>query len=151
MVFNHPERDNLYVEKIDLGEESGPRTIVSGLSKYISKEDFCGKLVIVAANLKASKFAGVLSQGMVLAASNADKSKVELLEPPEGCRIGENVTFAGFEATYDTVLNPKHKIFEKCSVDFSTNDDFIATFKGLSFDTVAGPVKVQSLKNATIS
>lgn len=31
----HDNADSLYVEQIDLGEASGPRTIVSGLVKYI--------------------------------------------------------------------------------------------------------------------
>ena len=141
----------MYVEKIDLGEETGPRTIVSGLKNYIKTEDFQGKMVIVAANLKASKFGGVLSQGMVLAASNSDKSIIELLEAPQGSEIGECITFDGLEYKPDQVLNPKHKVFEKCSVDFTTSDELVAQFQGLSFKTKAGEVKVKSLKKATIS
>ncbi|KAI8911499.1 tRNA synthetases class I-domain-containing protein [Gorgonomyces haynaldii] len=150
-VSEHPERDNLYVEKIDLGEASGPRTIVSGLRAYISKEDFTGKLVLVAANMKPSKFAGVMSQGMVMAASSADKSTVELLEPPEDVKIGEAVTFDGYTAEYDAVLNPKHKIFEKVAVDFSTSEECVAQYKGIPFMTSQGPVTAKSLKNAQIS
>ncbi|KAL2914330.1 Tyrosine--tRNA ligase cytoplasmic [Polyrhizophydium stewartii] len=150
-VAAHPERENLYVEKIDLGEPSGPRTIVSGLAKFITKEDFTGRLVLVVANLKAAKFAGVLSEGMVLAASNSDKSQVELLEPAEDSKIGEQVVFDGFLSEPDATLNPKHKVFEKCAADFITSDDCVALYKSVPFRTSQGDVTVRSLKQATIS
>lgn len=140
----------MYVEKIDLGEETGPRTIVSGLAHYITPEDFTGKLVIVASNLKASKFAGVLSQGMVLAASNADKTIVEVLEAPEDAKIGEFITFEGFEAKPDATLNPKHKVFEKCAVDFSLGEEGVALFKGVPFMTSQGPVSAATLREGVI-
>jgi methionyl-tRNA synthetase len=34
----HPDADSLYVEEIDVGEEA-PRTVVSGLVKYIPLEE----------------------------------------------------------------------------------------------------------------
>ena len=37
-VQKHPDADSLYVEKIDVGEEQ-PRTVVSGLVKYIPLEE----------------------------------------------------------------------------------------------------------------
>ena len=37
-VQKHPDADSLYVEEIDVGEES-PRTVVSGLVKYIPLEE----------------------------------------------------------------------------------------------------------------
>lgn len=149
-VEKHPERDNLFVEQVDVGDESGPRTIVSGLAHYMTPEELTGQLVVVATNFKASKFAGVLSQGMVLAASNTDKTQVEILQAPEEAKIGECITFEGFDATPDPVLNPKHKVFEKCLVDFSVNEDLVAMFKGVSFETSAGPVTVKSLVGGTI-
>ncbi|CAM9693120.1 unnamed protein product [Heterosigma akashiwo] len=53
-ISKHPEADKLYVEKIDLGEASGPRTIVSGLVEYLREDELLGKEVIVLANLKPS-------------------------------------------------------------------------------------------------
>jgi len=50
-VEKHPNADSLFVEQIDLGEEK-PRTIVSGLVKYVKPEDFENKLVVVLCNLK---------------------------------------------------------------------------------------------------
>lgn len=150
-VENHPERDTLYVESIDVGEAE-PRTIVSGLVKYISKEDFCGKFVLVVCNMKPSKFAGVLSQGMVLAASNSDKTLVELLNPPSEVKAGDRVTFAGYASEEAPgILNPKHKIFEKCATDFSISTGLVAMFKDCEFQVNGSPVTVKSLAGGTIS
>ena len=124
---------------------------MSGLKNHIKVEEFIDKLVIVAANLKPSKFGGVLSQGMVLAASNADKSIIELLEAPQGSVAGEIIFFDGIESKPDPVLNPKQKVFEKCAADCTTSDDLIAKFQGLSFQTKSGAVTVKSLKKASIS
>ena len=46
-VERHPEAESLYVEKIDLGEESGPRTIVSGLVDFVPIEEMKERLVVV--------------------------------------------------------------------------------------------------------
>lgn len=67
-VSKHPDADSLYVEKIDLGEAL-PRTIVSGLAKYVPIEQMENRLVAVLCNLKPAKMRGVESQGMVLCAS----------------------------------------------------------------------------------
>lgn len=150
-VNNHPEKDGVYVESIDLGEAE-PRTIVSGLVKYISKEDFTGKFVLVVCNLKPAKFAGVLSQGMVLAASNSEKTVVELLDPPSEVKPGDKVTFAGYDSMETTgTLNPKHKIFEKCAVDFSISTSLVAMFKDVEFQVNGSPVTVKSLAGGVIS
>lgn len=67
-VSKHPDADSLYVEKIDLGE-AVPRTIVSGLAKWVPIEQMENRLVAVLCNLKPAKMRGVESQGMVLCAS----------------------------------------------------------------------------------
>ena len=53
-IARHPDADNLYVEKVDLGagEEEGPRTIVSGLVKFCEESDLLGREVVVLCNLK---------------------------------------------------------------------------------------------------
>eukprot|EP01113_Clastostelium_recurvatum_P017891 TRINITY_DN2110_c0_g1_i3.p1 TRINITY_DN2110_c0_g1~~TRINITY_DN2110_c0_g1_i3.p1 ORF type:complete len:766 (+),score=227.24 TRINITY_DN2110_c0_g1_i3:81-2378(+) len=62
---NHKESDHLYVLQIDLGKEK--RQIVSGLrAHYPDSNDLVGKNVAVLCNLKAAKFRGVMSQGMIL-------------------------------------------------------------------------------------
>lgn len=146
----HPEADSLYVEKIDLGEESGPRTIVSGLVKFVPLDQMLNRLVVVVANLKPAKLKGILSAGMVLAASNDDHTSVEILDPPAGAKIGERVTFQGFEGDADAQLNPKKKIFEEVKPHLHTNADKIAQYKEVTFMTSAGPCTVASLANATL-
>ena len=65
---NHPTADHLYVETIDLGEEQ-PRTICSGLVRYMEKEALQDKHVMVASNLSPAELNGVKSEGMVLGVS----------------------------------------------------------------------------------
>ena len=72
----HPEAENLYVEKVDCGEESGPRTIVSGLSQFCTLEEMTNRDVIVLCNLKPRALKGIVSAGMLLCASNEDHTKV---------------------------------------------------------------------------
>lgn len=67
-VQRHPDADTLYVLKIDLAEEQ-PRTIISGLVKFVTVEELDQRLVAVLCNLKPSKMRGILSEGMVLCTS----------------------------------------------------------------------------------
>lgn len=67
-VSKHPDADTLYVEKIDLGEAE-PRTVVSGLAKFVPIEEMQDRLVTVLCNLKPAKMRGVESKGMVLCTS----------------------------------------------------------------------------------
>ncbi|KAK7258413.1 hypothetical protein RIF29_23988 [Crotalaria pallida] len=70
----HPGADFVYVEQIDVGEEQ-PRTVVSGLVKYIPLDEMQNRKVCVVCNLKPAALKGIKSQAMVLAASNDDHSK----------------------------------------------------------------------------
>lgn len=58
---------------VEMGSET--RQVVSGIAKYYTPESLVGKYVILVANLKPVKLKGIVSQGMILAASN-DKSLV---------------------------------------------------------------------------
>jgi len=68
-VKKHPNADSLYVEKIDLGESNGPRTIVSGLVNFVPLNEMENRMVVVLANLKPANLKGISSYGMVLCAS----------------------------------------------------------------------------------
>ena len=48
------------------------KQIVSGIKKYYSPEEMVGKKVMVLVNLKPAKLAGVLSEGMLLCAEDAE-------------------------------------------------------------------------------
>lgn len=75
-ISTHPEAENLYVEKVDLGETEGPRTIVSGLVQYCAADSLLNRNVVVLCNLKPRALKGITSNGMLLCASNADHTKV---------------------------------------------------------------------------
>lgn len=73
--------------EVQLGEET--RTIVSGIAKHYTPEELVGKKVIVVANLKPAKLRGILSKGMLLAASNDDTLEVLTVEKdlPTGSKV----------------------------------------------------------------
>ncbi|KAH7431189.1 hypothetical protein KP509_08G035400 [Ceratopteris richardii] len=145
----HPAADSLYVEEIDVGE-GAPRTVVSGLVKYISLEDLQNRKVCVLCNLKPATMRGVKSQAMVLAASDSEHTTVELVIPPESAQVGERIRFTGFEGEPDEVLNPKKKIWESVQVDLRTNDKLVACYKNVPFTTSTGVCTVASIANGSI-
>lgn len=67
--------DKLLVFKIDDGSGK-PRTIVSGIAAHYQPEELIGKQVIFIANLEPAKIRGIVSEGMILSALNADGSLV---------------------------------------------------------------------------
>jgi aminoacyl tRNA synthase complex-interacting multifunctional protein 1 len=100
--------------------------------------------------LKPSKFRGVLSQGMLLAASSGDT--VRLLSPPDNAVVGERVALEGidWQGEADAVLKPKQKVFEQVVPFLKTNSQGIATYRGIALKTLAGPVTCE-IKDAQIS
>ena len=56
--------------KLVLDDGIGQRTIVSSIKSEYTPEEMIGKKIIVLANLKSARFAGVTSEGMLLAATN---------------------------------------------------------------------------------
>jgi tRNA-binding protein len=74
---------------VDLGGER--RTVLAGLAKWYKPEDFVGKYVVVVANLKPKKMAGMVSEGMILAAPCSDNSKPALLTVSEPVEPGSKV------------------------------------------------------------
>jgi tRNA-binding protein len=66
-VEKMPNRDKLYKLQVDIGEEI-PRQIITGLVPYYSADELLGKSIIVLVNLEPAKFAGEISNGMLLAA-----------------------------------------------------------------------------------
>jgi methionyl-tRNA synthetase len=62
--------DKLLKIQLDLGTEK--RQVVSGIAKFYQPEELVGKKVICVTNLKPVKLRGELSQGMILAGSDAE-------------------------------------------------------------------------------
>ncbi|NIZ46828.1 methionine--tRNA ligase [Entomospira nematocerorum] len=85
-VERHSEADKLYILQLKIGEES--RQIVSSIVPYYTESELLGKHIVVVSNLKKSKFKGVESFGMLLAAEDdADNCEVIFVEAPSGTRI----------------------------------------------------------------
>eukprot|EP00656_Telonema_subtile_P049008 TRINITY_DN6004_c0_g2_i2.p1 TRINITY_DN6004_c0_g2~~TRINITY_DN6004_c0_g2_i2.p1 ORF type:complete len:382 (-),score=149.42 TRINITY_DN6004_c0_g2_i2:128-1273(-) len=142
----HPEAEKLYLETIDLGDESGPRQIISGLKGLVPLEEMQGRRVVCVCNLKPAKLAGMESHGMVLCASYEPEGgdKVcEPLAPPAGAKVGELITFEGYPSVPDKVLK-KSKVWSDAAVDLTTNAEGVACYKGLAFTTSAGVCSVQN-------
>jgi methionyl-tRNA synthetase len=66
-----PDADKLLLLKVDIGE-SEPRQLLAGLAMFYEPEKLVGRKVVVVANLKPRKMRGLMSQGMICAASLGD-------------------------------------------------------------------------------
>ncbi len=80
--------DKLMKLQVKIGDEK--RQILAGIKQKYTAEQLIGRQVVVVANLKPRKMMGLESQGMVLAADDADGQAI-LLEPeheaPEGASV----------------------------------------------------------------
>jgi methionine--tRNA ligase beta chain len=86
----HPNADKLLALRVDLGTEQ--RQICAGIKGHYDPAALVGRLIIVVANLAPRMMRGLESQGMLLAASNADHSRVILLQPDADIEPGSKVT-----------------------------------------------------------
>lgn len=78
----HPKADKLLVLQLQVGPEV--RQVVSGIAAHYTPQDLVGQKVILVANLKPVQLRGVLSQGMILAASDATGLKLAAADMPTG-------------------------------------------------------------------
>ena len=135
--WKHPSSDNLYCERIDVGEGK-PREIGSGLQKFVPIEQMSGN-VCVMANLKPRKLAGFNSNGMVLALHSP--SGLELVRPgavEPGERIGLEGVLQPGKSSFLPLLNPKKKVLESCIDFFCTDSEGYACFGEKKLLTTAG-------------
>ena len=83
-----PKSKKLLCSQVKIGSEV--KQIVSGIKQHYSAEEMVGKKVVVVTNLKPAKLAGVLSEGMLLCAEDAE-GNLSLLKPekdmPNGAEI----------------------------------------------------------------
>jgi methionine--tRNA ligase beta chain len=86
----HPNADKLLVLQIDLGGER--RQICAGLRQHIAPEQLVGKQIIVVANLAPRTMRGEISQGMLLAATDAATNRVITITPSEPTPPGSKVS-----------------------------------------------------------
>jgi methionyl-tRNA synthetase len=83
-----PKADKLLQFKIDDG--LGGRTIVSGIAKYYAPEELVGKQICFIANLAPRQLKGILSEGMILSAEEAD-GRLVVITPEKGVKPGSEV------------------------------------------------------------
>lgn len=147
--IQHTSSENLYCEEINLGDEV--REIGTGLQKHVPIEEMRGP-VIVFANLKPRKLADFMSNGMVMANSNTERTQFKLVVP-QG-KIGERIVLEGFKEKFTQEklpqLNPKKKILEKCIDKFTTDENGLAMWNGIKLMTSQGYIQC-SIKNGQLS
>ncbi|MBO4987460.1 MAG: methionine--tRNA ligase, partial [Lachnospiraceae bacterium] len=83
-----PKSKKLLCSQVKIGSEV--KQIVSGIKQHYSAEEMVGKKVLVLTNLKPAKLAGVLSEGMLLCAEDAD-GNLALMAPEKDMPAGAEV------------------------------------------------------------
>ena len=87
----HPNADKLLVLQIDLGNER--RQICAGLRQQVADpQSLVGKQIVVVANLAPRTMRGEISQGMLLAATDAAPNRVIIVTPSEPVPPGSKVS-----------------------------------------------------------
>jgi methionyl-tRNA synthetase len=76
---NHPNADKLVVLKVDIGT---PVTVVAGIKQWYSPSDLVGKRVVLLANLEPVTLRGIKSNGMILAAQDAQGVSLLTVDAP---------------------------------------------------------------------
>jgi methionyl-tRNA synthetase len=74
---------------VDLGTEK--RQVLAGVAEHYKPEELLGKTIVVVANLQPAKLMGMESQGMMLAASNAEGKLCFLTPEKDGIGAGAEV------------------------------------------------------------
>jgi aminoacyl tRNA synthase complex-interacting multifunctional protein 1 len=152
-VDYHPDADKLFVSRIDVGNDD-VRTVISGLTMHFQPEGLKNKHVVLVTNLKPQKLRGITSEAMILAGEHTDMlessesrtvdsevgwdsiveerlNTVELVEPPTGSTVGDQLHFEGFDGQPADMVKPKqwfhmqeHMIVnESRQVAFKVNDE----------------------------
>ena len=83
-----PKSKKLLCSQVRVGSQI--KQIVSGIRKYYTPEEMVGKKVMVLVNLKPAKLAGVLSEGMLLCAEDAD-GNLALMTPEKAMPAGAEI------------------------------------------------------------
>ena len=83
-----PKSKKLLCSQVKIG--STVKQIVSGIKAYYSPEEMVGKKVMVLVNLEPAKLAGVLSEGMLLCAEDAE-GNLALMKPEKDMPAGAEI------------------------------------------------------------
>jgi methionyl-tRNA synthetase len=83
-----PKSKKLLCSQVKIGSQV--KQIVSGIKAYYTPEEMVGKKVMVLVNLKPAKLAGVLSEGMLLCAEDAE-GNLALMTPEKPMPAGAEI------------------------------------------------------------
>ena len=83
-----PKSKKLLCSQVKIGSQV--RQIVSGIKAHYSPEEMVGKRVMVVTNLKPAKLAGVMSEGMILCAEDAE-GNLSLMVPEKEMPAGAEI------------------------------------------------------------
>lgn len=83
-----PKSKKLLCSQVKIGSQV--KQIVSGIKAYYKPEEMVGKKVMVLVNLKPAKLAGVLSEGMLLCAEDAE-GNLALMTPEKNMPAGAEI------------------------------------------------------------
>ena len=124
-VEQHPTGEFLYILSLDCGDEE-PRQIVSSIVPFYKAEELLNQNIVLVYNLKPANFRGVRSNGMLLAASDANENEehetCEVLFAPQ-FEVGTILEPEGFEEPSEELCYVKpDKFFE---MPLYTKDGFV--------------------------
>lgn len=83
-----PKSKKLLCSQVKIGSQV--KQIVSGIKAYYTPEEMVGKKVMVLVNLKPAKLAGVVSEGMLLCAEDAE-GNLALMKPEKDMPAGAEI------------------------------------------------------------
>ena len=83
-----PKSKKLLCSQVKIGTKT--RQIISGIKAYYTPEEMVGKKVMVVTNLKPAKLAGMLSEGMILCAEDAE-GNLALMTPEKKMPAGAEI------------------------------------------------------------
>lgn len=83
-----PKSKKLLCSQVKIGSQV--RQILSGIKAYYSPEEMVGKKVMVVTNLKPAKLTGMVSEGMILCAEDAEGS-LALMTPEKSMPAGAEI------------------------------------------------------------
>lgn len=72
VIHTQKVQDTEKLIRLEVDTGTDERTLVAGIALYYKPEDLENKKIIIVKNLKPAKIRGILSQGMILAASDAE-------------------------------------------------------------------------------
>lgn len=82
--------DKLLQLTLKVGTEQ--RTVVSGIKEHYSAAEMVGKQVILVYNLKPAKLRGILSEGMILCATDDEAGTLKCLTVEQGMEDGDSIS-----------------------------------------------------------